>query len=132
SMFYSALLLSAEAASMTRVRMKGKQMDEFYLLDRWARGLNAGNFQDEASVNLPSVWQMEHQEREAALRRWKTGIMKERIWRLHSYGVQFNETLIDINALLSERDRHLIQQKRIIACTTTAAAKYVSSIQSAS
>ena len=132
SMFYNAFLLPFEAAGMTRVGRKGKQMDEFYLLDRWARGFNAGNFQDEATVNLPSVWQMEHQEREAALRRWKTDIMKERISRLHSCGVQFNEALIDINALFSEKDRHLIQQKRIIACTTTAAAKYVSRIQSAS
>jgi len=132
SMFYNAFLLPVEAAGMTRVGRKGKQMDEFYLLDRWAHGFNAGNFQDEATVNLPSVWQMEHQEREAALRRWKTDIMKERISRLHRCGVQFNEALIDINALFSEKDRHLIQQKRIIACTTTAAAKYVSSIQSAS
>ena len=132
SMFYNAFLLPAEAAGMTRVGRKGKQMDEFYLLDRWAHGFNAGNFQDEATVNFPSVWQMENLDRQAALRRWKTGIMEERISRLRSCGVQFNEALIDINALFSEKDRHLIQQKRIIACTTTAAAKYVSSIQSAS
>jgi hypothetical protein len=132
SMFYDAFLLPADAAGMTRVGRKGKQMDKFYLLDRWAHGSNAGNFQDEATVNFPSVWQIKNLERQAALRRWKTDIMKERILRLHSCGAQFNEALIDVNALFSEKDRHLIQQKRIIACTTTAAAKYVSSIQSAS
>jgi hypothetical protein len=132
SMFYEAFLLPVEATGMTRVGRKGKQMDEFYLLDRWAHGSNAGSFQDEATAKFPSVWQMEYLERQVALRRWKTDIMKERISRLHSCGVQFNEALVDINAIFSEKDRHLMQQKRVIACTTTAAAKYVSSIQSAS
>jgi hypothetical protein len=131
-MFYHAFLLPVEATGMTRVGRKGKQMDEFYLLDRWAHGSNAGSFQGKATVNFSPVWRMGHLERQTALGRWKAGIMKERISRLHSCGVQFNEALIDINAIFSEKDRRLIQQKRIIACTTTAAAKYVSSIQSAS
>jgi hypothetical protein len=130
--FYDAFLLPLETTGMTRVGRKGKQMDKFYLLDRWGRGYDAGNFRHEAAANFPSVWQMEHADRQAALGRWKTDIMKERISRIHSCGVQFNESLVDINAIFSEKDRHLIQQKRIIACTTTAAAKYVSSIQSAS
>src|SRR3984885_4761342 len=67
SMFYEAFLLPVEATGMTRVGRKGKQMDEFYLLDRWAHGSNAGSFQDEATAKFPSVWQMEYLERQVAL-----------------------------------------------------------------
>lgn len=37
-----------------------------------------------------------------------------------------------LNALFSEKDRCIIKEKRIIGCTTTAAAKYVQAIHSAS
>ncbi|KAL8846636.1 MAG: hypothetical protein Q9221_008295, partial [Calogaya cf. arnoldii] len=85
-----------------------------------------------ARAGFPTIWQMTHPERTAALQRWKTNILKERVPRIFSRGKQYGETLANVNALINERNRRIIQGKRIISCTTTAAAKHVQNIQSAS
>jgi len=129
--FYEAFMLPDETDGMVRVGKKGKAMDRFYLIDRWARGWDAGTYSG-TQAEFPAVWQMTHPERTAALRRWKTDILKERVSRIYSCGKQYGETSANINALFNEKNRRIIQVKRIIGCTTTAAAKHVQNIQSAS
>lgn len=129
--FYEAFMLPDETDGMVRVGKKGKAVDRFYLIDRWARGWDAGTFSGAQAV-FPAVWQMSYIERIAALDIWKTDILKERISKIHSYGKQYDETLAKINTLFDEKKRRIIQGKRIIGCTTTAAAKNVQNIQSAS
>jgi hypothetical protein len=129
--FYEAFMLPDETDGMVRVGKKGKAMDRFYLIDRWARGWDAGTYSG-TQAEFPAVWQMTYPERTAALRRWKTDILKERVSRIYSCGKQYGETSANINALFNEKNRRIIQVKRIIGCTTTAAAKHVQNIQSAS
>ena len=128
--FFEAFLLPDETDGMVRVGRKGKATDRFYLLDRWARGWDAGIY-SAAQAEFPAPWQMTYPERTAALGRWKTDILKERVSRVNSCGKQFGETIANINALFNETDRRIVQNKRIIGCTTTAAAKHVQNIQSA-
>jgi len=129
--FYEAFMLPDETDGMVRVGKRGKAMDRFYLIDRWVRGWDAGIYSG-AQAEFPAIWRMTYFERTAALARWKTDILKERVSRIYSHGKQFGETLANINALFNEKDRRIIQEKRIIGCTTTAAAKHVQNIQSAS
>ena len=75
---------------------------------------------------------MDPVKRLTVLKTWKSDILEERIWKVYQCGLQFNETLTHISALFNEKDRQILQKKRIIGCTTTAAVKYVKSIQSAS
>jgi superfamily I DNA and/or RNA helicase len=65
-----------------------------------------------------------------ALKEWKEEMLKERLDSVHDAGIAYNASLEQINAILMEKDLRVIRQKRIIACTTTAAAKYVQAIQS--
>lgn len=129
--FYDAFLLPADENGMVRVGQKGRAVNKYYLLDRWARGQDAGIYSGSVS-ELAHVWQMSALERSARMQRWKADIMKERAAKLCESGSRHNEALTDINALFNERDRRVIQDKRIIGCTTTAAAKYVQYIQSSS
>lgn len=128
--FYHAFVLPVETDGMQRVGRKGKNIDQFYLLDRWANGLNSGVFKNEGG--FPEVWRMSPIDRSMALRRWKCDIINERVLKLCSCGQQYNETLTKIDALYSEKDRCIMENKRFIGCTTTAAAKYVQTIRSAS
>jgi hypothetical protein len=75
---------------------------------------------------------MEVAERERLLQSWKTDILKERVSRLCDYGSLFNKSLIEVNALYGDKNRRIMEQKRITACTTTLAAKHVQQIQSVS
>lgn len=130
--FYDALTLPKESNGMVMVGKKGKVVDEFYLLDRWGRAQDAGVYKNRVEARFPEVWQMNHLERESTLRMWKSDILRERASKLYNSGKDFNETIAQINSLFSEKDRSILKEKRIIGCTTTAAAKYVETIHSAS
>jgi len=129
--FYEAFMLPDDTDGMVKVGKKGKAIDKFYLMDRWARGWDAGTHSG-AQAEFPAIWQMTYLERTAVLRKWKTDILKERVSRIYNCGKQFGETVANIDALFNEKHRRTIQEKRIIGCTTTAAAKHVQNIQSAS
>lgn len=128
---YEAFLCTQEKNGMKRVSKKDKAMDQFYLLDRWVSGLNSG-FYDQVEENFPEVWEMTLPERMAALRSWESDIIKERVSKVYDCGKQYNEILSQIEELCSEKDRSILGNKRIIGCTTTAAAKYVQTIHSCS
>ncbi|KAL8855410.1 MAG: hypothetical protein Q9178_007948 [Gyalolechia marmorata] len=129
--FSEAFILPNETNGMVRFDKKAKAMDRFYLVNRWARGWDAGPYSG-AQAEFPTIWQMTYPERTAALQRWKKDILKERVSRIFSCGKQFGETLANINALFNEKNRRIIQGKRIIRCTTNAAATHVHNIQSGS
>ncbi|MCJ1382149.1 hypothetical protein MMC17_005261 [Xylographa soralifera] len=128
--FYDAFLLPDDVDGMERVGKGGKAVNKYYLLDRWARGQDAGIYSGSAS-EYEKIWHIPPAQRMMALQRWKNHILKERVSKLYECGSRLNEAQTDINALYNERDRRIIQGKRIIGCTTTAAAKYVEFIQSA-
>ena len=130
--FYDALTLPKESNGMVMVGKKGKVVDEFYLLDRWGRSQDAEVYKNRVEAQFPEVWQLNHLERESTLRMWKSDILRKRASKLYSSGKDFNETIAQINSFFSEKDRSILEEKRIIGCTTTAAAKYVDTIHSAS
>jgi hypothetical protein len=129
--FYDAFVLPENSDGMKTVGKKGKSIDRFYLLDRWARGQDAGIY-TAAEAEFPEVWKMPAADRGKLMMKWKAEILEERVSVLYAKGKEFNDTVSQIDTLWSEKDRYIIKSKRIIGCTTTAAAKYVETIQSAS
>jgi AAA domain len=128
--FFSAFEMPEEDGNMARVGRKGRVMDRFYLLDRWCRGKDAGIFQRERAANFHNVWGMKSHKRLEALNKWKDEMLIERLAGVCESGTAYNASLDQINAIHMEKDLTVIRQKRIIACTTTAAAKYVKALQS--
>lgn len=129
---HNALLLPEPTDDdMVTIGPNGKKLDQFYLLDQWVRGKDAGLF-SASQDQFPEVWSLSKEERNAKISRWKTEIIRERAAQIYSYGDDYNKSLTKISAMYNEKDRRIVQDKRIIACTTTAAAKYVQMIQSAS
>jgi hypothetical protein len=117
---------------MMRVGKKGKQVDPFYLLDRWMRGKDAGIFQRVKARGFREVWSMPPKDRIEALNEWRREMLKELLVGVRDSGTVYNSSLKDIGAIHMEKDLTIMRQKRIIACTTTAAAKYVQALQSIS
>ena len=129
--FLGAFDLPDDPEGMTRVDKKGKVADKFYLFSRWCRGEDAGAF-PEVSEAYSEVWQMPFEERKVTFTRWKEEILNERIESFSSIGISLNEEVQELSTLFREKDREILRSKRIIGCTTTAAAKYVQDIQAAS
>ncbi|KAF7879835.1 uncharacterized protein EAF02_008005 [Botrytis sinoallii] len=132
--FYDTFLVPQTTTNgMTKVGKKGKAVDKFYLLDRWTRGqMNAGSFQHLQHKNSRAVWSISPDQRVTMISSWKSAIIEEMVAELDKIGKQFNAEQAEKNELVGQRDVNIIKSKRIIGCTTTAAAKYSSAIQAAS
>ena len=129
--FFDALALPEIDDGMSKVGKKGKIVDKFYLLDQWCRGQDSGIYPGVATQQ-PGVWQMPPTERRGIVTQWKAELLKERALKVQEAGARLNTSLSEIAILFGEQNRMILREKRIIACTTTAAAKYVSDIQSVS
>ena len=126
--FYEAF--EAPVEEMTRVGKRGKAIDRFYLLDRWVRGKDAGVFKRVSERTFPEIWAMSSVERIKALDQWKSAMLKDTIDRVASAGKAYDSSLELSDSVFLEKDLAIMRQKRIIACTTTAAAKYGKALQS--
>jgi hypothetical protein len=130
--FVAAFQNPKDSSGMTRVGKSGRAIDEFYLFNQWARGSTPGIFAEDVNVEHFPIWQMSVSDRQEAMQRWKRSILSDRVAEVTECGRQLNEALADIHTIFGEKDRRNIRNKRIIACTTTGAASFVKSIQSAS
>jgi hypothetical protein len=130
--FYDAFHVPEEEGNMVRVGKRGRAVDQFYLLDRWYRGKDAGMYKNTVESSYKDVWDMKPESRMRAVNKWKSEIFKERVASCHEMGTAYNASLDRINAIHMEKDLQVIRRKRVIGCTTTAAAKYVRALQSIS
>ncbi|ESZ94905.1 NFX1-type zinc finger-containing protein 1 [Sclerotinia borealis F-4128] len=132
--FFDTFLVSTTPMDgMTQVGKKGKAIGKFYLLDRWIKGeITAGTQQYAQSKGSAEVWAIKSELRSTIVSGWTSDIIEEMAEELHKIGKQFNADQAEKENLLGQRDVNKIKSKRIIGCTTTAAAKYSAAIQAAS
>jgi superfamily I DNA and/or RNA helicase len=71
------------------------------------------------------VWNIRASDRNKLQRQWEADIFKERLNAVQSAGHSYDNEREQIASIYMERELTVLRSKRIIACTTTAAAKYV-------
>jgi hypothetical protein len=119
---------------MVVVGSGGKAIGEYYLLERWMNGKNAGYYHE---INHPhitahsKIWDMSIDARNAKLMIWQKQIIEDQAVALYGYIGALNRTQKTRQQKNSLRDVATLQSKRIIGCTTTGAAKYTESIRAA-
>ena len=125
--YYSAFVVPIEDDGMTRVGEGGKEVKEDYLLDRWSRGLDAGIFRDQV-VDSSEIWAMNGTDRAQHLEKWRTLLLEEQAAELATLLSRYNRAQGRLSTVLGARTAQTLKSKRIIGCTTTAAAKYASDL----
>ena len=130
--FFDAFKVPEEEQNMVRVGRRGKAVDSDYLFDRWCRGKDRGMYNRSMDAAFSEVWQMRPRDRITTFNTWRIEILKERAARVGESGAKYNASIEQIDSVWMERDLKVIREKRIIGCTTTAAAKYVQALQSIS
>ncbi|KAF8877917.1 P-loop containing nucleoside triphosphate hydrolase protein [Infundibulicybe gibba] len=131
--YFEAFRVPKNTGDMTRVGKKGRAVHPTYLLNQWSSGWDAGIFKQEAHVQeAADIWSMTIAQRRERVNIWKRDLFEEQINNLYSTAKQYNTAQMELSRKWSERDTAKLQQKRIIGCTTTAAAKYCEDIQAAS
>ena len=130
--FCYALQMPEFDADERIVGENGKPLKPDYLFDRWSRGLDAGVFSTSATLEYAHVWNLDHESRAGKLQRWKRQLLEDVVSDIGRKVRSYNASEGTIREALGQRDAEVIQRKQIVACTTTAAAKYTKQIQSAS
>ncbi|KAI1758774.1 P-loop containing nucleoside triphosphate hydrolase protein [Hypoxylon sp. FL1150] len=132
SHFYDALCVPEAEAGQIRVGKKGAPMRPDYLIARWALGWKAGVFAKEkfeASCN--DVWSMPKRDRIAKMQQWEQEVRQKDTSTLAKQMDEFNKLQKTLQGLRKEKNEQILQGKRIIGCTTTAASMFSQEIQAA-
>lgn len=130
--FYEAFHVPKAEDGTVRVGPRGKAINESYLLSRWLNGNNAGIFVDQVSNSSEYIWQMHISARQSLMSRWRIDILKEAASELYTIARMYNEAQVQLDRIFKQRDADIIKSRRVIACTTTAAAKYTEELQASS
>ena len=110
----------------------GKPIHDFYLLEQWAKGQNAGFLSYHQNVvDAYHIWQIPHNERKAKLKKWKDTLSKEQVAHVYENGEMYNNCFTLIDQMFGRKTEAILKEKRIIACTTTGAAKHGERIRGA-
>lgn len=131
SEFFDAFVVPEQSNGMSIVGSKGKAISPHYLLDRWTAGSDPGVFKDAALQEYPNVWKMDLTTRNSFFSRWVMSLLQDNVLDIGTLFEKYNDCQEQLQQLNRERDTHLIREKRIIGCTTTAAAMKTDSLRNA-
>ena len=129
--FFASFTVPKEDDGMTRVGHKGKNIQPDYLIRQWVEGRLAKPF-EEVSKAFPIIWSMNPEQRAYHVSQWRAARFKETISDICCTGERHDKAIAKVQTLWAQADTIILLSKRIIGCTTTAAAKYATDIQAAS
>ena len=130
--FYTAFKVPNSDDGMKMMGKGGRVVDELYLIRCWQRGGDAEIFSNEPNVlQAHEIWSMPKASRQAIINQWVEKIRKEEVERLCNTASRYNDIVDELDRKFKEKDGYILKYKRIIGCTTTAAAKYTSKIREA-
>ena len=131
--FYRAFKVPLADDGMTQVGRGGRAVGQYYLLKQWVRGWDAGIFKEERCVlEASQIWGMAPAMRETHVAKWKELILKDQVMDFYDAAKFYNERQSELEEAFGNKATAIIGSKRVIGCTTTAAAKYTKELQEAS
>lgn len=122
--FFEAFEIPTEEDSFKRIGKLGKEVKKDYLFANWKAGLGPGVFRQHAMRYHQDVWNIHPPQRAKLIEEWFSSILQDKIQRFKELARQYDSTQERLDGLYSEDKVHVLREKRIIGCTTTAAAMY--------
>ncbi|KAL9068301.1 MAG: hypothetical protein Q9157_006551 [Trypethelium eluteriae] len=131
SAFYDAFVIPHEEDGMTRIGSRGRSVDQHYLLNQWLNGRNPGVYSKNLDPKHATIWGMDLASRQERINTWKQALVQERIVKIISLVQRMDDRQTRLSEMWNEKSATILKEKRIIGCTTTAAAKYTCELQNA-
>lgn len=130
--FFYAFKLPSSNNGEVIVRRGGKALDAFYLFKNWINGYDAGALRDHDIVReARDIWSMDIGARRAKLSGWKQAVLAEQVESIADLVKKYNAAQVELDAKFDQTVGRVLASKKIIGCTTTAAAKYRDQINAA-
>ncbi|CAI7567741.1 unnamed protein product [Penicillium glandicola] len=130
--YFAALTVPEDEFGMTKVDEHGKAIRKDYLYGRWINNQTSGVYSDLLPDDCQRVWALDQKIREEKDRSWKRALLSEQAESLSVKIALFDKCQSRLSATLGAKNREILKSKRIIGCTTTAAAMYSEDIRHAS
>jgi AAA domain len=122
-----------DSDGMVRVGKGGEEVSATYLLSHWRKGWKAGIFERDIrnsnSTAIINIWDMKYHTRLGHFQRWKDTIKQKSIEKFVAVARDYNECLEHLMQAQNDSLPSILRSKRIVGCTTTAAAKYGDAIR---
>lgn len=131
SRFFEAFTIPSEDDGFTKIGKKGRDVSDDYLYENWKSGSGPGYFKDNAWKQHRDIWKIPLPLRRQHIDMWFSAILREKAERVQELARQYNLSKERLDGHFDENKVQILREKRIIGCTTTAAAKYTKLIASA-
>lgn len=131
SRFFEAFEIPSDNDGFKKIGKKGKNIAHDYLYENWKSGHGPGVFKEHALRQHPDVWKIAPPLRKKLIEKWFSAILHEKVERVRELARQYDFTQERLDGAFNESKAQVLRGKRIIGCTTTAAAKYTKLITSA-
>jgi superfamily I DNA and/or RNA helicase len=128
SEFFDAFSVPKKDLGTKLVNEDDKRIKKTYLIERWAQDLDAGYLQNQTNPLHASIWKMTGPMREDHIDKWKQEFFTDLVDKIVSLSDEYSEIEKELE---NYQNAKILREKRIIACTTTAAAKYTRAIHAA-
>ncbi|KAG0159823.1 hypothetical protein PDIDSM_7350 [Penicillium digitatum] len=130
--YFTALTVPEDTNGMVMVTKSGKPIRQDYLYGRWIMNQDPGVCSALLPAHCRDIWKLDPKIREEKDRHWKRALLSEQAQSLSVSIALFNKCQNRLSTALGEKNREILKSKRIIGCTTTAAAMYSEDIRHAS
>ncbi|KAF9021144.1 P-loop containing nucleoside triphosphate hydrolase protein [Hymenopellis radicata] len=130
--YFDAFQVPMSNDGMQTVGSRGQAVTETYLVDLWRLGKGAGIFSKSSNVRQAArIWSLPKQGRSELMDEWAQVMRKDEVEELYKTALRYNKLVGELTRKFREKDGAILKSKRIIGCTTTAAAKYTQDILAA-
>ncbi|CAD0109271.1 unnamed protein product, partial [Aureobasidium uvarum] len=127
--YSQAFEISLEPNGTIRVAEDGTVADRHYLLSRWIDGKDPGIFPEKNKYT--DVWSLSPQQRKELCNEWWSNISQKGLAAFLEIAENHDDLLSQARNANGQVTEQIIHSKRIIACTTSGAAKYPQVLSSA-
>ncbi|PKS09397.1 hypothetical protein jhhlp_004012 [Lomentospora prolificans] len=129
---YQALSFDAKTSDgFSAATGKKNKADPGHLLKKWLKGNPPGPFWDRSQGKKGEYWQLPVDERQKLYNKWQKNIIDGQLAEIVELGTEFSKARSSLENLYVQGNIAVIEAKQIVACTTTAAAKYPEYIKAA-
>lgn len=130
--FFDAFTIPSSEDGMSIVGKDNKAIESDYLLARWINGEDAGiAFADHVvrSEAIKDIWELPESRRTVLFTEWQKALLQESIEAFSKISEEYTRSHRRLMGALRSDTASTLRSKRIVGCTTTAAAKYREEIQ---